>query len=57
MKKKIKLKKKTIQKLQLKLKPRSDRKAAPLYLLSDTVLVPSNGSGGAGCTRGVSCQS
>jgi hypothetical protein len=55
MKKKIKLKKRTIQKLQLKLKLRSDHKVAPM-LLSELVLVPSNGAGGAGCTRGTSCQ-
>jgi hypothetical protein len=54
MKKKIKLKKKTIKKLQLKLKPSSDRKVAPLFALSDgDYWDPSRGQGGAGCTNGV----
>jgi hypothetical protein len=52
MKKKLKLKKTTIKKLQLKLKPRSDRKAAPMLLESDYLLVPSGGHDGAGCTNG-----
>jgi hypothetical protein len=54
MKKKIKLKKKTIQKLQLKLKAKSDRKVAPL-LVAELEPDPSNGQGGAGCTRGSQC--
>jgi hypothetical protein len=54
MKKKLTLKKKTIKKLQLRLNPKSDRKVAPALI--DTALVPSNGAGGAGCTRG-SCES
>jgi hypothetical protein len=52
MKKKIKLKKTTIKKLQIKLKPRSDRKAAPLFL-ADEYFDPSGGHNGAGCTNGM----
>jgi hypothetical protein len=52
MKKKLKLKKTTIKKLQLKLKPRSDRKVAPML---DYVDSPSGGHDGAGCTKGTTC--
>jgi hypothetical protein len=56
MKKKLSLKKKTIRKLQLKLNPKSDRKVAPEVVeLLDVIAVPSNGAGGAGCTRGSGC--
>jgi hypothetical protein len=55
VKKKLKLKKTTIKKLQLKLKPRSDRKVAPLYYEGDYLLDPSGGHNGAGCTSGSNC--
>jgi hypothetical protein len=52
MKKKLKLKKTTIKKLQLKLKPRSDRKVAPMAD-AGYLEVSSNGHDGAGCSNGV----
>ncbi|HVE82566.1 MAG TPA: hypothetical protein VND93_06950 [Myxococcales bacterium] len=50
MKKKIKLAKKTIQKLKLKLKPKSDRKVAPLIAIDENPSV-----GEPGCTHGSTC--
>jgi hypothetical protein len=50
MKKKLSRKKKTIKKLQLKMKPKNDRKVAPIFF--DYELIPSGGHDGAGCTNG-----
>jgi hypothetical protein len=55
MKKKLSLKKRIVQKLKIKLSPKSDRKVAPLLaseLLDDGYWDPSGGHNGAGCTNG-----